>query len=294
MISVIICSKNNNEFESISANIFKTIGCEYELLFYDNSNESRSLPYVYNLLVKKAKYSCIIFLHEDVEFLSLNWGNTVYQILKSSNIGLLGLSGSVYKSNYQGVWSASNSSTYRISGQKSTLEFSNEKNYVNVAVIDGCFMATKKELILSYPFDNNLTGFHCYDIDLSINIGQFYDVAVTKSICFRHHSDGIQNKDWLISSLYIHNKWANKLPKKVGMLVRLDEQTSDYISAQNIYKIMYEQQFSTFRILHYYCLFITKFFLFNKFKYTKKTIYFILRKIKDKLEIIFSQAVIIW
>jgi len=279
LISLIICSKNQNEFEFISANIFKTIGCEYELLSYDNSNESRSLTYVYNLLVNKAKYPFIIFLHEDVEFLSINWGTTICQILKNKNIGLLGLSGSVYKSNYPGVWSASNKSTYRISGEKSILEFSNEKNYFNVAVIDGCFMATKKELILLYPFDYNLSGFHCYDLDLSINIGQHYDVAVTKNICFRHYSNGIQNKDWLISSLYIHNKWTSKLPKKVGLLTRLEERTSDYISAQNIYKIIFEQQFSSFLILHYYWLFITKFFLLNKFKYTKKTFSFILSKI---------------
>jgi hypothetical protein len=139
-------------------------------------------------------------------------------------------------------------------------------------------MATKKKIFSKYLFDENLNGFHGYDIDLSLNIGKDYKVLVAADIEFLHYSTGIQNHDWLASSLYVHKKWKTGLPKIVGQVSQNELIENDYLALQNVYQAYFLLRISIYKIVQCYCLFIIKYFKLNKFKYTKKTLQYVFMK----------------
>jgi hypothetical protein len=258
-------------------NIADTIGCKYEILFEDNLIAKNSITTVYNRLGQSAIYEYLLFIHEDMKFLDINWGERLVQLMNDTNVGLVGLSGAIYKSKYPAIWSASNESGFRISGnqyKKGTYSLQGQKLY-EVAVIDGCFMATKKTIFSKYPFDENLKGFHGYDIELSLHIGKDYKILVSTEIDFLHCSNGIQNQDWLASSLYVHKKWKTELPKIIGDISQKEILENDYLALQNVYNVYFLLKKSIYQIIYCYCLLICKYFKFNKFKYTKKTLQYV-------------------
>jgi hypothetical protein len=135
-------------------------------------------------------------------------------------------------------------------------------------------MAGKKNIFEENNFDERLIGFHGYDIDLSIRVVKKYNLVVAKAIDFIHFSNGHQNTDWIISSLYVHQKHINGLPKSTETLSKEDVLFNDYLSAQNFYNAVFELNYSPRLIIKYYYLFVLKFFKYNKLRYTKKTLAF--------------------
>ena len=282
MISLVICSKNSSYLKKLLDNISNTIGCEYEIIFHDNSNNNLSISTVYNNLFQKTNYPYVVFLHEDLEFHTSNWGLLVHNILLNEKVGLLGLSGSVYKSKYPGVWSASLKEFYRISNCSNEYIL-NKQIFDKVAVVDGCFMATRKDVFEDYSFDEKLVGFHGYDIDLSLNIAQRYEVVVAKGIDFTHYSEGVQSLNWLESSFYVHKKWQKRLPSIVVNISKEKIETCDYLAAQNVYKAIYELKYSGALVIKYNLIFVLKYFKKNRLKYSKKTIKYFSHSIKTLL-----------
>lgn len=270
-ISIIICSRNKGALSKATQNITDTIGCDFEIIHEDNEQSRNSLSSVYNRLLQFAKYRFVLFVHEDVLFYSKDWGIVIQRILECQEIGLLGLSGSIYKSNYPSVWSASLQTGYRISGKKMDLNSSNDNSFEKVAVIDGCFMAARIEIVKKYSFDEYLTGFHCYDIDMSLKIGKHYNVVVANGVRFSHLSSGTQNLDWLLSSFYIHNKWKNQLPICTRNMSKEHIAINDYLAAQNVFNVVFDLRYSAIIIVKYYLVFLFKYFKLNRFRYTKKT-----------------------
>jgi hypothetical protein len=277
LISIIICSRDRVARQKLIDNITRTIGVLHEILVYDNGLTNSSICSVYNCLLPQSKYPFVVCLHEDLFFHTQAWGQIISNILSKQEVGLLGLSGSVYKSRFQGVWSAAKKSTYRLSTEDLSVESQSNYLFYKVAIVDGCFLAARKETFQLYSFDENLKGFHGYDIDISIQVGKHFQVVVAKGINFEHFSNGNQNLDWLQSSLYVHRKWENVLPVKAANLDKSEVYLSDYLSAQNLYNAVYDLKYSYQLVLKYYLLFITRFFVKNGFRYTKKTLTYFLR-----------------
>lgn len=112
MISIIICSKLGSPDEKLINNIQYTIGVEYELIVIDNSKNEHTIFSAYNIGIRKAKYPILCFMHEDVIFHSLNWGNEVINSFNDPSVGLLGVIGSCYLSKQSmGWWSVKNATT---------------------------------------------------------------------------------------------------------------------------------------------------------------------------------------
>ena len=103
MISIIISTYNSVLFEKISQSIEKTIGVEYEIVPIEN-HAKYSLCEAYNLRFEKAKYKYLCFVHEDVVFLTQQWGSRLISIMKEDeSIGLIGVAGTKFKSTYPNV-----------------------------------------------------------------------------------------------------------------------------------------------------------------------------------------------
>jgi hypothetical protein len=272
-ISIIVCSVNKKYFSDLVENIAVTIGCDYEIVHEDNSANDNSISSVYNRLGSKAKYSNIVFIHEDVRIYTTNWGPKIIALLNSATVGLVGLMGSVFKSKYPSAWSSVPSKFYRISGHPNSNSANQDlaEMYNNVSVIDGCFIAICKDLFDRYKFDENLLGFHAYDVDLSLNVGRQYQIMVPKYIQYKHFSNGNLNRDWVESYRYIHKKWQNILPARCHKITELEENFCDYMSIQNFYNACYQNTFGFKTVLKFYFILITKFFSLNRLRYTKKT-----------------------
>lgn len=271
MISVIICSVDTKLLTTVTSNIKSTIGVPYELIAIDNRNSNKGICRIYNEADEKAIYDVFCFIHEDITLLTNNWGQKIINCLSQPNVGLVGLSGSVYKSKYPGTWSACHSSFYRVSNIK--YDTINEDFY-EVAVVDGCFMAVNRKDFNQIKFDENLDGFHGYDLDLSLNFGLNKSVVVINGVDFNHLSSGVLNSDWFHSSIYIHKKWKSLLSKSVGSLDPRLTKLSDYYSVECTYNVAYNLRIGSIFLMRYYIKFITIYFYINKLKYTKKMLTF--------------------
>lgn len=248
MISVIISSASKACLEQVKANIESTIGLPYELLAFDNAGAKMGICEVYNLGAVKARYDILCFMHEDLEIETLNWGQEVISTFESNvNLGVLGLAGSAYKTYAPSGWDVEGN-------QANTVRYINyvqaykrvdkpaELIYVNptgaslakVACVDGMWLCTRKQIALAKPFDQELLkGFHGYDVDFCLNVGQEYEVMVTFKILMKHFSEGNFNEQWLLELLNVQDKWKSILPVKAQELsddVALQFETKAYRS----------------------------------------------------------------
>ncbi|WP_192350917.1 glycosyltransferase [Algoriphagus sp. Y33] len=245
MISIIICSANKPYLDAVKESIAKTIGCEYEILSYENAKGEHGICEIYNQGAAEARYDIVCFMHEDIEYKTQDWGKIVLRTFSENpSLGLLGVAGGDYKSLAPSSWFnfeapavfPGNKYVNLIQGFKSVhkepvLEFCNPKDQklAEVACVDGLWMCTKKSISTTLKFDEMLLkGFHGYDIDYSIAVGQKYTVGVTFDVLIHHLSEGKFEDLWLLEILKVHKKWSRILPiNKVGLdkkeVIRLEK-----------------------------------------------------------------------
>ena len=285
MISVIICSAKPLLLKTVKENIETTIGVPYEILAIDNRDSGSGICKVYNEQAAKAKYEVLCFIHEDVILHTNGWGRILIDLLTDSSIGLVGISGTVYKSGIPAVWSACDSSLYRT---HSIQHFANEpapiinnfnplqESFAEVAVIDGVLMATKKKVFGEFQFDEDrLKAFHGYDLDYSLQVGTKFKVVVTFGILLEHLSEGTLNAEWLKDSLLIHRKWEKVLPKMVIPLDPKTQEREDCIACQSVLKQVLINGSGIKKALYYWLTLVTRFLKYNGMKYSKATLKYI-------------------
>ena len=85
---------------------------------------------------------------------------------------------------------------------------------VDVAVVDGLWMCSRKEVWQRYPFDAAIfSGFHFYDVDYCTELyRQQLRVCVTFRILLEHHSRGTLNDSWVWNALRYQRKRRGQLP----------------------------------------------------------------------------------
>src|SRR5688572_29037121 len=234
MLSIIIASVDKLLQEEVKINIEQTVGCDYEILAFDNANGQKSLCQIYNEGVRQARFELLCFMHEDVSIKKADWGNVVADLFhKNSRLGVLGIAGSTYKSLTPSGWFTHSHvvemehtniiQSYKYSRNDTFHNCRNptNQNPVKVAVADGVWLCTRKEIATRFPFDEQtFKKFHCYDIDFCISVGRFYDIAVTYDVLLHHYSDGNFDGEWMQEIIKLHKKWARLLPVYTIALTR--------------------------------------------------------------------------
>ena len=202
MISIIICSRKKDIPKRLYQNIDKTIGVDYEVIVIDNSRNKYSICSAYNEGVRRAKYSYLCFMHEDILFKTTDWGKRVISHLSDEKTGIIGNFGGHYIPDFFPAIYVDGPITGKfIQGQTiNGTYFTNEVSYqtfckdtsIEVAVVDGMWFCASKALFDSVRFDEvTFSGFHCYDLDICMQthaIGK--KVKVVLDIMLEHGSPG--------------------------------------------------------------------------------------------------------
>lgn len=224
MISIIICSRKPEISAELRQNIAKTIGCEYELIEIDNTNNKYTIFSAYNEGVRKSKGNILCFMHEDIMFHTDNWGKHVESILDNEEIGLVGVIGSQYKSARSIPWWADFACVGQIiqgsvkDGKYVTEKSSHWERRVGdsdeVAVLDGLWLCSRKDLFSSISFDENtFTGFHMYDVDICMQVHLIgLQVRVLYDIWIEHKSIGNPDEVFVNQLNLWIDKWKDSLP----------------------------------------------------------------------------------
>ena len=96
LISIIICSQDDVLSHILLDNIDKTIGVDYEIIHIFNEKNKYSIFEAYNLGVQRAKGDILCFQHNDIEYLTSNWGYEVVSALSDASVGACAVAGANY------------------------------------------------------------------------------------------------------------------------------------------------------------------------------------------------------
>jgi hypothetical protein len=197
-----------------------SVGCKYELVIIDNSNNAYSIFEAYNLGIDKSKGEYLCFVHDDILFHTDQWGIVIRTIFKKDKkIGLLGIAGAKSKTQMPSLWWSCPledklASIIQHIPNKETERwnsgFENE-SLIEVVAIDGVFMAMRKDDRIR--FSSKMTGFHNYDLNLSLECKKLgYKTMVTNEILIEHFSLGNIKGEWVESSYQFYTLFKDSLP----------------------------------------------------------------------------------
>ncbi|MBC6611651.1 hypothetical protein H8B15_11995 [Hymenobacter sp. BT507] len=222
MLSIIICSRDVQALQAVQESVASTIGVPYEIVAIDNSKGQYGICEAYNVGAARSQYDLLCFMHEDIRFHTHNWGATVAEILADTSIGVLGVTGGMYQVKAPAPWWGCGLTLCRenllniLDNGQQVMELRNpdNKELEDVAVVDGVWMCSRKEVWHKYPFDaTTFSDFHFYDIDYCTEIfSHRLRVCVTFRLLIEHHSRGSLNDSWVRNALKYQSKRHNQLP----------------------------------------------------------------------------------
>lgn len=217
MISVIVCSIDENLFNRFSESLAKTIGVEYEVVKIENQRKKLPLAKAYNKGAIKASFDFLVFVHEDVVFHSQDWGEKlISQFHSLSNPGVLGIAGSNYLPISPSYWwipdPARRFCNYMDNFElgkvgEGKIRSSGHSNPVPVFLLDGMFLAMKKDVHEKISFDESLEGFHGYDTSICLRSACQFQNYFIPDILIEHFSPGKPNATWLLNTV---NSYSQK------------------------------------------------------------------------------------
>lgn len=279
MLSIIISSYQEHFYTALEKNIAETIGIPYEIIKIDNPN-LMGICEAYNKGASLSKYDYLLFVHEDVIFHTKEWGQKLINHLEKENVGVVGVAGSNYVPKAPIGWCMPKDQfnfVNIIQREKTTNKYklySNISSSHKVFALDGVFMAIKKNVYNLFYFDENLKGFHGYDLDFSLRVAQRYKNFVISDILLEHFSFGVPALEWFNSNVYVRKKIAYQY----NIVDESVEKLTFHIFLKNFFKynkINFRNLIFTFKFLSYK-LFqnsffnILKVYLYYLINYNKK------------------------
>jgi len=218
MISIIICTLEEEIKYVLSDNIEKTIGVDYEVIYIYNENNKYSIFEAYNLGVSKAKFSICCFMHDDIIYQTFNWGAFVVEYFeKNKDLGAIAVAGCKYLRKMPSIWSIPKYNVFNIiqSDKKNKVKYwLNDSKAENIIVFDGMWFCIRKSLFDIIEFDKiTYDGFHFYDLDIAMQIYiAGFKIKSVPNILIEHTSMGYLDRNWLKNAFKFYSKWSFFLP----------------------------------------------------------------------------------
>ncbi|OWK97105.1 hypothetical protein AP75_12990 [Kaistella haifensis DSM 19056] len=218
MLSIIISSYQPHYFTALEKNIAETVGVPYEIIKIDNPG-LMGICEAYNKGAEKAKYEYLLFLHEDVMINTQHWGKELLELFCNKNIGVVGIAGCPYIPNVPFAWWNLFASDFRNFKQYDREVFIREYSLMEdklVFALDGVFLACRRAVWKAFPFNENIKGFHAYDIDFSVRIANSYQNIVSSKILLSHFSQGKMDEKWFRSLIQSRDCFAAPRSQKTN------------------------------------------------------------------------------
>lgn len=254
-----VCSRNASLFSALKENIEATISFNHELIVIDNTIFQQGLCSVYNYGMSAATGKYICFCHEDILFATTGWGSELVNLLNDKTIGLVGAAGAIFKSRFPASWVAVPQEYYRINmiqrkagGEKVAYKILDEGHSSEVAVLDGFFIAGRKDVFEKFPWNEEfLKAFDMYDIDISLRVRQQYKVVIANSITIEHLSEGNFNERWFKASEDFHKNNHFFFPAFTGSFDKKMIGNMEHYALVDYIKKMINAKKAKFKILIY-------------------------------------------
>ncbi|MBD0255405.1 MAG: glycosyltransferase [Cytophagales bacterium] len=228
MLSIITCSRDEALLRQLGDSIARTVGVPYELIGIDNAAGGYGICTAYNEGAARSRYDTLCFLHEDLLFLTPDWGQRVLDWLQDPSIGLIGVAGGTVKTRAPAMWYTHLSAHSRFNVRQHYKDGRVAHDYWNpgqdrisdVVTVDGLWFCCRKAVWRETGFDGRtFPGFHGYDADFSMQVHQKgYRVCVIYDVLVEHLSPGTTGKAWALSAARFAEKWKRHLPASVHPL----------------------------------------------------------------------------
>ena len=231
MISIIICSRNNDIPDSLKQSIAETIACQYELVIIDNTKNSLSIFQAYNEGIRRSTGEILCFCHDDILFKTMQWGEKIQHFFQDDSIGQIGIAGTHFLPDAPMYWwSSPFISQFNLENDKGVIKKNDTRHYfhgnlADVVAVDGVCFFIPRVLFSRLSFDEKrFDGFHAYDMDISMQILQLGKrVCVTDVLTIEHQwsEDSFKNKKYMAKldenlNLF-YEKWKSILPIVRGL-----------------------------------------------------------------------------
>lgn len=232
-ISVIFSSHLGDEYDNkFIDHLKKSSGLKNLNIVRIVNNNEYSLTKAYNIgwnIVEKAGKSndIIVFCHNDIEFLTKNWG---YELLKKFNnhdYDILGIAGSDVLLKHGCWWldESSKMNSKHMFGRVWHTDGTNKWESVysdrivgvkDCVVVDGLFFAIDGYQKHLKKFDESFNGYHYYDVSFSFqNFLNGMNIGVIDNISVLHKSVGQTNQEWEKNRIKFVEKYGDELPVKI-------------------------------------------------------------------------------
>jgi tetratricopeptide (TPR) repeat protein len=200
-VSVIVCSVNARRFAE-TAGMYRQLlaGLEHEII---GIHDATSLAGGYNRGLHAARGDIVVFAHDDARILSPDFAARLLGALERHDV--VGVAGS--RSLLGGAWHFAGhphvcgqiAMPGDDSGRIVTLYDVSRPESAGLQVLDGVFLAARRETALRVGFDEaRFDGWHLYDVDFSYRAAQMgLDCATCNNLLLVHASQGGYNEDWL-------------------------------------------------------------------------------------------------
>src|SRR3989344_149075 len=203
-ISFIICSRDPGLLDELKKNINEKIDhlADYEIIAISNQNNAYSIASAYNKGIAAAKYNLLCFIHEDVRFITDDFGAILIKKFENPEIAAVGVAGSTLLPE-TGSWFSlarpfvQGQVVHKLPNKEQLDRYGVIRQDTDVVVLDGLFIVVRKEIAQSTKFDEEtFDGFHFYDIDFTLRIAQKHKIIVTYDILLQHFSGGKFDESW--------------------------------------------------------------------------------------------------
>jgi GT2 family glycosyltransferase len=198
-LSIVICSRDDARFAAVTAQLDPAFaGVRHEVI---RISDARSMCEGCNRGLARCRGEAVLFMHDDVEFLSPDAGARLLAHLAAVDmVGVAGTSrvvaGAWYRAGQPHIWgqivapyAATEEPLLHVYG------LAEGKIATGIQALDGVFIAARRKVAERIAFDAALfTGFHVYDMDFSFRAALAgFRLGVAHDILLHHASVSLRN-----------------------------------------------------------------------------------------------------
>jgi tetratricopeptide (TPR) repeat protein len=225
-ISVVACSNDDAQYVEMAASYDRALAdWPHEIV---RIADAKSLAEGYTRGTARATGEIVVFTHDDVEILPADFGDRLLRRLGECD--LLGIAGATRATGpawpfagwpyLHGSVIYRDGSGYRVTAYSRTVPVAH-----GIRVIDGVFLAMKREIAVSIGWDaETCDGFHGYDVDFTLRAAQAgLRLAVASDLGVVHRSYGSFDASWEATATKLtakHPELNGERGKETGFVAR--------------------------------------------------------------------------